>query len=191
MFGEISVLKDIDKEKWADFLSNHFANTVLARREGIPRWIQRLSTVPFLVFGAVFLVVTLIEINSSTGIGVASLFLGIVFWAIADCFYQSPLHLALVPNTLVVDDKSWVPVKDLIAVSGQPDFFRTPHGSLLLVERTAVLCQVSRVNYLPEEILNKRRVANREAEARSLIVQDKLSAARQLVDGTVDKWRVF
>jgi hypothetical protein len=157
-------------------------------------------TSAFFLLGVVLLLGSIVLVAADptgggtlTWLGMGALVAGPLAWG---GMALVPRHRASVPHTLIVDDNRWTEVADLTPVPEHPEYFRTKAGTLLTIDR-GLSCTARTARQLPEQARAeaKRMEAAAQAaalahRARCLIEGDRLDAARQLVDGQVDEWRL-
>jgi hypothetical protein len=173
-------------------LATRFQGTILTRRSVIPLWLQQGIVSVLFLAGCASAVIAVIKATGTSGN---------LWWALAsfgtiigligcDHLNATPLHSAPVPAALPVSGGRWVHLADLTAIPGYHEYFRTSGGALLQIERRATRCQAIEVDYLPDQAAAVERQRARTQMARELVARGKLDAARGLVDGAVDGWRL-
>ena len=197
-------------KRWQALLGERFPGTVFSRESKLSRSVYLgLEIASFVVFALLFMLGSIAIAGAIAGS--SSAFPHLPWEAIA-AFPASFLpwlfiatvcdsYLVQVPHTLLVNGNRWVEGTELVLVPEHPDHFATPTGTLIKVERNELHCTAVTVKALPEVLLaqekaDKARAKSAvEAERRAtaawgLINQDRLDAARGLIDGQVDEWRL-
>lgn len=176
-----------DQEMTA-LLATRFQGTILGRRSLLPSWLHMSLVVLVIVAG---LGVFTVGAAASQAGSLDTLMLGgLILIAAGAAIGIAPLHFAAVPSAIPVEGGRWVATADLIPAGRHPSYFRTSTGTLLKIERGSIHHRAVYADLLPEGRARSRQQRERQENARQLIARGKFDAARALVDGAVDGWRL-
>jgi hypothetical protein len=121
-------------------------------------------------------------VGGGVGFLVAGLIVGMLLFLLGFTLLFMGRPVAL-PEAFVDDDGRWLRTEDLMPARGSRNLFRTPAGT-----------EIRLVRYWPFGSTPSFHVvdqtADREEAARRPVSMGRLGAARALVNGRVDDWRV-